>query len=240
MRANLAAMVIAGGLGLGFAGSASAAVFLNFSGTCADCAGTGIGTLTLQNLPSGPLTKDDFISFIYKSNLVSFQINSTDIVAVLGSINPNNLGKAYIDIVQLGGTGWEFDRNADGTWSVSNQITFGQGTSSGSGGVVGGGGGGVAGGGGGSGGGGGPVIGMGLTHAPAGGGDDSGEGTEGVDFFEGAGISMVDDFGPVSDIGLVGGGVPEAETWALMIVGFAGMGALLRNRRRASTGIETA
>jgi hypothetical protein len=227
MRATLAAILIASGLGLGVAGAANATVTLNFTGACTDCSGVGVGTLTLQNLPSGALTRDDFVNFIYKSNLVSFQINSSDIVAVMGSINPNDLGKAYIDILQLGGTGWEFDRNADGTWSVSNQITFGMGTSQGTSG------------GGGGGGGGGPVMGMGLTHASA--GDDGDGGTEGVNFFDGADTQtqIVDDFGGTSDVGLQGG-VPEPESWALMIVGFAGMGALLRNRRRTLSGIETA
>jgi hypothetical protein len=32
----------------------------------------------------------------------------------------------------------------------------------------------------------------------------------------------------------LGAGVPEPTTWALMLVGFGGMGALLRNRRRAT------
>jgi hypothetical protein len=237
MRATLAAIVIAGGFGLGVAGAANAGtVMLNFTGACADCTGTGVGTLTLQNLPSGPLTKDDFVSFIYKSNLVSFQINSSDIISVMGSINPNDLGKTYIDILQLGGTGWEFDRNADGTWSVSNQITFGMGTSEGTGGAGGGGGGG-------GGDGGGPVVGMGLTHASAG-GDGSGQGADGGNSSDGAGTqTVVDDFGGSSDLRLVAG-VPEPESWALMIVGFAGMGALLRNRRRVAprtaSGIETA
>ena len=234
MRATLTAIAIASGLGLGLAAGAANAdpIVLNFSGACADCTGTGVGTLTLKDLPSGQLSKSDFTSFVYKSNLVSFTINSSDIIAVMGSINPNDLGKTYIDILQLGGTGWEFDRNADGTWSVSNAITFGMGAGNG-----------AAGAGGGGGGGGGPVGGgMGLTHAPADGGDDSGQGVEGVNYFDGADTQMavVDDFGGSSDFRLQGGGVPEPESWALMIVGFAGLGALLRNRRQATRGIETA
>lgn len=33
------------------------------------------------------------------------------------------------------------------------------------------------------------------------------------------------------------GGVPEPTTWALMIVGFGGAGALLRRRRRAGAAV---
>jgi hypothetical protein len=83
---------------------------------------------------------------------------------------------------------------------------------------------------------------MGLTHA-SGDGDGSGEGTEGVNYYDGADVQMVDDYGGSSDV-VLRGLVPEPESWALMIVGFTGMGALLRSRRRSPSrgpfGIETA
>ena len=183
MRATLAAILIASGLGLGVAGAANASVTLNFTGACTDCTGVGVGTLTLQNLPSGALTREDFVNFIYKSNLVSFQINSSDIVAVMGSIDPNNLSTSYIDIIQMGGTGWEFDKNADGTWSVSSDITMGNPHPKG----------GAGGGGGGGGGGFTPPTGDGSDGAPGG---NPPPGGEGIDFFTGAGdTSFVDDFG---------------------------------------------
>src|SRR5579859_2714295 len=129
MRAPWTAIAIAAGLGLSAvaAGSASAAVTFKFSGDCADCGVNGAagGWLTLQNMPKGAISKADFVSFVYQSRLLSFQISSSDIVAVMGSIDPNNLSTSYIDIIQMGGTGWEFDKNADGTWSVSSDITMG-------------------------------------------------------------------------------------------------------------------
>ena len=100
---------------------------LNFTGDCADCAGSSHGALTLNTLPDGALTKADFVGFTYASNLVSFSISSADVVAVTGHINPGDLGHAYIDILQLGGTGWEFIRNADGSWSISSELTNGVG-----------------------------------------------------------------------------------------------------------------
>ncbi|MGZ3403581.1 MAG: PEP-CTERM sorting domain-containing protein [Phenylobacterium sp.] len=230
MRQHWTAIAVAGGLGLSLlaAGAANATVTLKFSGDCTDCTGAG-GTLTLQNMPSGAISKADFVSFVYQSSLVSFQIRSSDVVAVLGSIDPNNLSTSYIDIIQAGGTGWEFDKNADGTWSVSSDITMGNPHPRGGAGGSGGGGGGFA-----------PALGGdGSDGAPGGNPPPSGEG---VDFFTGAGdTSFVDDFGGNGNFDLQQpGGVPEASTWALMLAGFAGMGAMLRRRRGAVAGIETA
>ncbi len=236
MRAPWKAIAIATGLGLSVmaAGSANAAVTFKFSGDCADCtAGSSAGGwLTLQNMPNGAISKADFVSFVYQSSLVSFQINSADIVAVVGSIDPNNLNASYIDIIQMGGTGWEFDKNADGTWSVSSDITMGHPHAKGS-----------SGGGGGGGGGGGafaPAADDGSDPAPGGNPPPS---DPDPDFYTGAGDQggFVDDFGGNGNFDLQQpGGVPEAATWALMLVGFGGMGAMLRSRRRSLRGIETA
>lgn len=225
MRATWTAIAIATGLGLSAmaAGSANAAVTFNFTGDCADCgtAGPAGGTLTLQNMPNGAISKADFVSFVYSSSLVSFQIKSTEIIAVMGSIDPNDLGKSYIDIVQLGGTGWEFERNSDGTWSVYSEITGGQSHAPSGGGGGGGGGGGF---------GGAPDLGSGdvSTINVSSGGDD---------FV----ITRINDdtSGPNGGSQLTLG-VPEPATWAMMLVGFGGMGAMLRNRRRSLRGIETA
>jgi hypothetical protein len=218
------AMAMACGLGLGLsaAGSAQAGpAVLNFSGACGDCTGLGTGTLTLQNFSSGPLTTNDFVSFVYKSNLVSFTLNSSDIVAMIGSIDPNDPSHAVIDLIQLGGTGWEFQRNDDGTWSVSSDITGKYNSGSG--------------GGGGGGGGGSPGFsgGPGFSGSPG-------------DGFGGADTTRVnDDVGTQSSVTFdaitVPAGVPEPASWAMMILGFTGMGALLRARRqRRFAGIETA
>ncbi len=39
---------------------------------------------------------------------------------------------------------------------------------------------------------------------------------------------------PVRDGGDGGGGVPEPAAWAMMLAGFAGIGAMARRRRRAT------
>jgi hypothetical protein len=250
MRAVWTAIAVAGGLGLGaLAGSANAAVTLKFSGDCSDCTGISTGTLTLATMPDGTIDKSDFVNFIYKSNLVSFTINSSDIVAVMGSIDPNNLGKAYIDIIQLGGTGWEFERNADGTWSVYNQITGGQSHASSVVAIGGGGGGSPAGFGGssddssgGSSSGGTGSDGSGSGGNSSGGSSSGGDGPGVVSTFSfsSGGDDFVidrvnDDTGPNSLVA-----VPEPATWAMMLLGFGGMGAMLRSRRRSPRGIEIA
>ena len=238
MRAVWTAIAVAGGLGLGAlaAGSASAATTIyNFTGDCTDCAGTSTGTLTLSDTPNGALTKSDFVNFVYKSNLVSFQINSSDIVAVMGSIDPNNLSTSYIDIIQLGGTGWEFERNADGSWSVYSDITGGQSHASS---IVGGGMSAAGGGGGGS------PGGSGDDGSDGSGSGGNGPGDVSTFSFSSGGDDFVvqrtnDDTGLTSTDSQVGG-VPEPATWAMMLVGFGGMGALLRGRRRSLRGIEIA
>ncbi|MGZ3378403.1 MAG: PEPxxWA-CTERM sorting domain-containing protein [Phenylobacterium sp.] len=49
------------------------------------------------------------------------------------------------------------------------------------------------------------------------------------------GFSDIDDVAPLAGAGsITGGGVPEPETWALMLAGFAGLGVAMRRRRAAS------
>src|SRR5713101_411740 len=47
-----------------------------FTGPCADCTGTGIGTLVLVNYTLGnDLTTDNFVSFSYTSDLTTFSLS---------------------------------------------------------------------------------------------------------------------------------------------------------------------
>jgi len=46
------------------------------------------------------------------------------------------------------------------------------------------------------------------------------------------GGNSLDSFSAANITGSFGGSVPEPATWGLMIMGFGGVGALLRNRRR--------
>jgi hypothetical protein len=74
--------------------------YIDFVGTCSDCAGSGVGVLTLQNFQLGSaLSASNFLDFKYTSNLVSFDITS----ATLGSFSAtfNELpGLARVDIAQ--------------------------------------------------------------------------------------------------------------------------------------------
>jgi choice-of-anchor C domain-containing protein len=49
-----------------------------------------------------------------------------------------------------------------------------------------------------------------------------------------------DAFGPALDNVSITGGVPEPASWALMIMGFGGVGAAMRSRRRAQAVMQTA
>jgi hypothetical protein len=221
----MAALLAAAGvgafvIGLAAAPGAQAAQVFNFTGTCIDCAGDGLGSLTLAQTPNGALTKSDFLSFSYKSSLLSFNLNSADIAAVVGSLNPDDLGHTYIDIIQLGGTGWEFTRNSDGSWSVSSDITHGAGNKGGGGGG-------------------------GFFFSSGGGGGGSASvgnlGGDSATFNGGGGQRSIDDFGPISRVSqAVISAVPEPAAWALMILGFGGVGAVLRRRRRGFAGVGTA
>lgn len=238
MRASVsaatAAMVL--GLGLGAGGAANAATTLfDFSGVCRDCASVGTGTLVLNGAPNGPISTADFVSFSYKSNLVSFTLDKSNIVAMLGSFDPSRPGAEVIDIVQLGGTGWEFERNADGSWSVSSEIGASRQSGDGAGGS--GGGGGFSFASGGEGGGSPGASGGGLTSFDGAGGGISDWGSSNGGSSDGGSTRVVDDFGPSSSFQQqlvdVAASVPEPASWALMMVGFGGLGAALRRRRLA-------
>lgn len=57
--------------------SATSLTYIDFVGTCDDCANFGLGVLTLQNFTSGALTAANFVDFTYQSSLLSFDITSS-------------------------------------------------------------------------------------------------------------------------------------------------------------------
>jgi hypothetical protein len=52
----------------------------DFSGSCNDCQNTGNGVLTLQNYtPGTTLSADNFVSFTYSSNLLTFNVTQSEL-----------------------------------------------------------------------------------------------------------------------------------------------------------------
>ena len=226
MRVAMAALAVSGALGLGAAapGAALASQAFNFSGQCSDCIGNGVGVLTLSDTANGMLNTPDFVDFIYRSSLLSFEITSADPVTLTGVIDPADASRTFISIIQTGGAGWGFMLNRDGSWLVSSDITGGQGGPAGGGAVV----------------------------QPDVVGSFGGDDTEVLIplVFRSKDSRVVDDFGSSSDLTPlpVGtgneGAVPEPATWAMMLLGFASLGAMMRSTRRnlelEQAGIETA
>ena len=68
-----------------------------------------------------------------------------------------------------------------------------------------------------------------LINSPIGGADTSN--FIAIDDFDGSSLSVISSFTPTFT--LASGAVPEPASWALMILGFAGLGAVLRRQRLA-------
>jgi hypothetical protein len=98
---------------IGFASWAApaAAADFDFSGLCIDCAGSGTGTLVLKDYtPGDTLTTDNFVSFTYESNILSYALTSVD--DLTGSLAGS--GPAY---VAFHGGGYTFGSFAAGPFS---------------------------------------------------------------------------------------------------------------------------
>jgi hypothetical protein len=87
-----------------------------FTGQCADCTGTGIGTLTLSGYTQGNrLALSNFVSFTYKSNLLNL---SYDVATYIGG-KLVNLPSA--DDVQMNFNGGvAFYSLSTGSWCTGN------------------------------------------------------------------------------------------------------------------------
>ena len=99
---------------IGFASWAApaAAVDFDFSGLCIDCTGAGTGTLVLKDYTLGDtLTSDNFVSFTYASNILSYTLTSVD--DLTGSLSAGD-GPAF---VAFHGGGYTFDSFAAGPFS---------------------------------------------------------------------------------------------------------------------------
>jgi hypothetical protein len=91
--------------------------YFTFTGTCNDCTGTGVGTLELVNYSLGSnITSDNFVDFSYSSNLVSFDLDSSDSDVF---VNPNSslpVGLPSTAFVGLSGDGILFYSFDGGNW----------------------------------------------------------------------------------------------------------------------------
>jgi len=208
LRTYIAGMASAVALGLGLAAATPAAAtqaltYIDFVGTCNDCAGYGLGVLTLQNFTGGAAGVANFVDFTYTSNLVGVvditRAQLHDFTATFGALP----GEASVDIQQATQTDpsdgfqseWEFETQLpsdvlpQGKWELDFGI---------------------------------PASGGALL--PAG-------GALGVNADNGTAYTYFVADGP--GLPSAPTGVPEPAAWALMILGFGLTGASLRRRRLA-------
>jgi len=95
-------------------------VTYQFTGVCADCEGTGVGALTLQNYISGsPIVPGNFVSFTYSSNILSFSIPSPDELGDITGMLPGSLpSTAFVDIQDTSIPSMVFISFDAGNWCV--------------------------------------------------------------------------------------------------------------------------
>ena len=85
MRLFTALAALFGVVALAAPAAATDTKFL-FTGLCIDCTGTGTGELVLKNYTLGDvLTKSNFVSFTYTSNLTSFSLDH--VTSLVGSFS---------------------------------------------------------------------------------------------------------------------------------------------------------
>jgi len=211
------------GLGVALAGAATPAaastVIYDFVGSCSGCSGMGVGEIVLQNFtPGQQLTAANFVNFTFTTSFGTFSIDAAQLKSFGGLLDPTNLTGAWFKLGD--GDGQTFQSTGTGFWEVMSSLN---------GSSIGGGGGG--GGGGSFGGDGGGRQGRGADSNPP-------PPPPQFDSFDGDvtdNVSFAPDF-----VGGPNGGVPEPAAWSLMIGGFAGVGGILRSRKRRAPSIEIA
>jgi hypothetical protein len=93
-----------------------------FTGICVDCAGTGIGQLTVQSYtPGTTLQMSNFVSFTYSSNLLPSYSITTPLSVFTGSIPVALPAAAAINIQSTGGQ--VFDSFTNGSWCAGSGST---------------------------------------------------------------------------------------------------------------------
>lgn len=99
---------------------ASTTTAYSFVGTCVDCTGTGVGTLTLRNYFGGNLGNTNFVSFTYASNLVSANIPSSDPINLSGTLStlPGTNGVFMTD------GAFELITSTSGYWCIGNNCAL--------------------------------------------------------------------------------------------------------------------
>jgi hypothetical protein len=99
-----------------------------FTGDCSDCAGTGIGTLKLENYtPGNTLTTGNFVSFEYHSNLITEAFsNASFLNGQLGPTFPAAQSVSIFDPLQK----FEFFSGTDGFWCTGPRCANDIGSSS--------------------------------------------------------------------------------------------------------------
>jgi hypothetical protein len=209
------AMAVCLGSGIALAGAATPAaastVIYDFVGTCPGCMGMGVGEVVLQNFtPGQALTAANFVSFSFTTSFGQVSINASQLTSFGGLLDPANMTGAWL---KIGEDGQTFESTGTSFWEVMSSLN---GSS-------------IGGGGGGGGGRQGRDPDSGSPSPP----------TPQFDSFGSDDTDSVNNFS-VDFVQGANGGVPEPAVWTLMIGGFAGVGGILRSRKRRPARIEIA
>jgi PEP-CTERM motif len=100
IKAALVAAISAAGISATPAAAADSLTYVDFVGKCSDCAGYGLGVITLKNYTLGAdLTAANFVDLTYASNLISFDTVASDLDEISGEFDflPNSQATINIE-----------------------------------------------------------------------------------------------------------------------------------------------